>query len=98
MRLSPDEARAIKAAAAFAFGPDATIRLFGSRADDRRKGGDIDLHVEVAPDVDAWEAQFRFEENLFARIERQRVDVIVRKRGEPERGIDLIARRDGIAL
>lgn len=98
MRLEPDEVRAIKAAATHAFGPDAIVRLFGSRADDDRRGGDIDLHVEVAPEIDAWEAQSRFEDSLFARIERQRVDVIVRKRGEPERGIDLIARHDGIPL
>lgn len=98
MRLEPEEVRAIKAAARHAFGRDATVRLFGSRADDERKGGDIDLHVEVAPDVDAWGAKCRFEDNLFARIEEQRVDVVVRKRGEPARGIDLIAYRDGVLL
>jgi len=98
VRLEPDEIRAIKAAASYAFGPDATIRLFGSRADDDRKGGDIDLHVEVAPETDVWGARSRFEENLFARIEPQRVDVIVRRRDQPERGIDLIALRDGITL
>ena len=98
MRLTPEEIVAIKAAAAFAFGSDALVRLFGSRADDARRGGDIDLHVEVSPDVDAWKAKGRFEDNLFARLEPQRVDVIVYKRGTPARGIDLIARRDGIAL
>ena len=98
MRLSEEEVRAIKAAAAFAFGPDATVRLFGSRADDSRRGGDIDLHVEVDAGVDTWTAQCRFEDNLFARIEPQRVDVIVRRRDQAERGIDMIARRDGVAL
>ncbi|WP_331044047.1 nucleotidyltransferase domain-containing protein [Sphingomonas sp.] len=98
VRLEPEELKAIKAAAAYAFGPDATIRLFGSRADDCRKGGDIDLHVEVDPDVDTWQAKCRFEDNLFARIEPQRVDVVVRKRGTSASGIDLIAHRDGIAL
>lgn len=98
MRLEQDELRAIKAAAAYAFGADAVVRLFGSRADDARAGGDIDLHVEVAPTVDTWRAKCRFEDNLFARIESQRVDVIIRRRTEPERGIDLIARRKGIVL
>lgn len=98
MRLEPEELKAIKAAAAHAFGPTATVRLFGSRADDRRKGGDIDLHVEVDPDVNAWEAKCRFEDNLFARIEPRRVDVVVRRRGTPDSGIDMIARRDGITL
>ena len=98
MRLDPEELKAIKAAATYAFGADATVRLFGSRADDGRKGGDIDLHVEVDPSVDAWRAKCRFEDNLFARIEPQRVDVIVRKRDQAPRGIDMIALRDGIAL
>ena len=98
MRLEPEEQKAIKAAAAYAFGPDATVRLFGSRADDHRRGGDIDLHVEVDADVDTWQAKCRFEDNLFARIEPQRVDVIVRRRDQPARGIDLIALRDGITL
>lgn len=98
MRLEPEEIAAIKAAARQAFGVDAVVRLFGSRADDARVGGDIDLHVEIAPDIDAWDAQTVFENSLFARIEQQRVDVIVTKRGEAARGIDLIALRDGILL
>ena len=85
-------------AAVAAFGADATVRLFGSRVDDRRKGGDIDLHVEVAPDIDEFQARACFESKLFARIEEQRVDVIVRKRDRPMHGIDMIAHRDGVPL
>jgi len=98
VRLESEEVTAIKAAARQAFGPDAIVRLFGSRANPARKGGDIDLHVEVAPDVDAGKAQTVFEDSLFARIEEQRIDIIIRKRGEPARGIDQIALRDGIVL
>ena len=96
--MEEHEVAAIKAAAAMAFGSDAIVRLFGSRADDSRNGGDIDLHIEVGPEVDVWPARSRFEDNLFARIEQQRVDVIVRRRGEAPSGIDLIAARDGIRL
>lgn len=98
MRLEEREIKAIKAAAAHAFGANVTVRLFGSRADDDRKGGDIDLHIEVDPSRDTLQAKWRFEENLFARIERQRVDVVVRKRGFEAKGIDLIAYRDGVML
>ena len=98
VRLEAGEVKAIKAAAAHAFGGDVIVRLFGSRVDDWRRGGDIDLHVEVASDVDEWEARGRFEANLFARIERQRVDLIIRKADAPMRGIDVIAHRDGVPL
>ena len=98
VRLEAAEVSAIKAAAVHAFGPDVVVRLFGSRVDDRRGGGDIDLHIEVDPAVDTLTAKWRFEDNLFARIEQQKVDVIVRKRGSAERGIDIIAYRDGITL
>src|SRR5512144_3002065 len=47
MRLDPSEITAITATAAQVFGPSATVRLFGSRVDDRRRGGDIDLYIEV---------------------------------------------------
>lgn len=98
MRLEPAEINAIKAAAAFAFGANATVRLFGSRTDDRRRGGDIDLHIEVDAEIDEWRAKCRFEDNLFARIEPQKVDVIVHRRGSEARGIDMIAMRDGVQL
>lgn len=98
MRLAPEEVAAIRSAAAHAFGADAIVRLFGSRADDERRGGDIDLHVEVAATIDEFVARACFEDGLFARIDEQRIDVIVRKRDAPMRGIDLIAHRDGIML
>ncbi len=98
MRLSPHEIAAIKAAAAHAFGPDAVVRLFGSRVDDARRGGDIDLHIEAGELADEWAARQRFEDNLFARIEEQRVDVAVRCRSDAPFGIDLIAMRDGVVL
>ena len=54
MRLSPKQITAVKQTAAEVFGPEADIWLFGSRVDDERRGGDIDLLVEnVNPDWDA---------------------------------------------
>lgn len=98
MRLTSEEVTAIKAAARFAFGESSIVRVFGSRADDTRVGGDIDLHVEVDEGIDMWRAKMRFEDNLFARIEEQKVDVTMKRRdGEPV-GIDLIAMRDGVTL
>jgi uncharacterized protein len=98
MRLAASEISAIKSAAHEAFGADVIVRLFGSRTDDSRRGGDIDLHFEIDPAIDEATAQQRFEDNLFARIDAQRVDIALIKRGAAARGIDLVARRDGIIL
>ena len=98
MRLTPHEVRAIKAAARLAFGPDAVVRLFGSRVRDDARGGDIDLHVETPSVVDSGQLTVDFLDRLFVRIEPQRVDVLHSVRGAPLSGIERIAYRDGVPL
>ncbi len=45
MRLERWEIEEIKKAAELIFGKDVKVILFGSRVDDNKKGGDIDLYV-----------------------------------------------------
>jgi predicted nucleotidyltransferase len=47
MRLTPEQTRIIKTAVARELEPHARIWLFGSKVDDERRGGDIDLYVET---------------------------------------------------
>ncbi|MDT8440010.1 MAG: nucleotidyltransferase domain-containing protein, partial [Wenzhouxiangellaceae bacterium] len=47
MRLTNNQIQAIKTAAAEIFGDEAEVWLFGSRIDDDKRGGDIDLYVEL---------------------------------------------------
>lgn len=47
MRLSQDQVQAIKFTAQTVLGNDARVTLFGSRTDDHRRGGDIDLLFET---------------------------------------------------
>jgi len=47
MRLSADKARLASDIIATQYGNDARIWLFGSRADDNQRGGDVDLYVET---------------------------------------------------
>jgi hypothetical protein len=47
MRLDPKTLEIIKSEVADQLGPEAIIRLFGSRVDDNLKGGDIDLYIEL---------------------------------------------------
>ena len=50
MRITDHQHRTILAAARRAFGSDVTVRLFGSRTDNQRKGGDFDLYIECNSD------------------------------------------------
>ncbi len=49
MRLAQDQVQAIKSVARRVLGDDARVILFGSRTDDRQRGGDIDLLFETPP-------------------------------------------------
>lgn len=67
MRLTKSERRVIRDTARACYGEDATVLLFGSRLDDRRQGGDIDLLVET--NLEPGEA-FAAEQRFYARLQR----------------------------
>ena len=75
MRLSENEIAVIRKTILRRF-PDAGIRLFGSRADDRKKGGDIDLLIQTGEKV-----TLRDELELLAQMERngiaRKVDLVI---------------------
>lgn len=98
MRLSPHEVAAIKAAAREAFGPSAIVRLFGSRVDDARRGGDIDLHVEAAPEVASARNEITFRTLIWKALDEEQVDVVLMAHGSEPRWIDRAALREGIVL
>lgn len=47
MRLSTEQIASLKRVVKQAAGPDARLRLFGSRVDDTAHGGDVDLLLEL---------------------------------------------------
>ncbi len=98
MRLKPSEITAIKAAAVEAFGPDVVVRLFGSRVDDGKRGGDIDLHVTLADPDKGAERRGRFVEQLVRTVGDREYDVIVSHPGAPHATIDERALAEGIVL
>lgn len=52
MRLTSDQAAAIRQLAHELAGPRCRVRLFGSRLDEAARGGDVDLLLEVPDPVD----------------------------------------------
>lgn len=98
MRLNPHERTAIVEAVRAAFGPNAAVRLFGSRTQDSRRGGDIDLFVEVDPADYSYSDELELQLELLKRLGDQRVDVLVHQRGQPLSPIDRVAKETGIPL
>ncbi len=98
MRLTADQVAAIRQAAHEAFGDDAVVRLFGSRVDDAARGGDIDLHVEAAPERANIDHEVRFRAALWKALDEPQVDVVVAARGAAPRWIDSAAHREGVVL
>jgi predicted nucleotidyltransferase len=99
MRITSDYAEAIKQAAAEHFGAGAVVRLFGSRADDGKRGGDVDLHVELARKPADWRAKYGFMARIEERTgDERKIDLVLYESGAPLRPIDQIALREGIVL
>ena len=48
MRLSPEQIATVLSIAHKVMGDDVTVSVFGSRLDDDRRGGDLDVLVETA--------------------------------------------------
>jgi predicted nucleotidyltransferase len=98
MRLQPEEIQAIRQAAQAVFGARATVRVFGSRVQDRLRGGDLDLYLEVEPGQATFANEMRFRGLIERPLDELKVDVVLHERGRPLAPIDEIARRDGVLL
>ncbi len=94
MRLVPSEVHAIRQTLA-EVDPDGRIWLFGSRADDARRGGDIDVYLEASRPLNL-KTRLMLEYRLAA-LCGAKVDLLVRNPGQPEQPIHVIA-REGVPL
>ena len=59
---------------------DAQIWLFGSRADDSKKGGDIDIGI-LSSKVDVME-EIEIRQKIYDKIGEQKIDLVVSKSGQ----------------
>lgn len=78
---------------------DCVVTLFGSRTDDAKRGGDIDLHVAVGhlKPVDLL-TEIRCKLELEEALDEQEVDLIVRPAGSPPQPFDTLVRANGVVL
>ena len=99
MRLTPTQVEQIKQAAEQTFGPDARVWLFGSRVDDSKRGGDVDLMIETDQVVENHAlTAARMAAKVSRNMHGRRVDVIIQAPGIPNQPIHQAARRQGVQL
>ena len=101
MRLSSEQRQVIQAATTACFGPDATVRLFGSRVDDSARGGDIDLliNTSMTDPSDIVRAEIAFQSRVQQALGEQRIDLLIDYPSRNERPpIFRVAAHTGVAL
>jgi predicted nucleotidyltransferase len=77
MRLTQFQIATINKLARKHFGQDACVYLFGSRTDDHKKGGDIDLFVNHTNEATlTLETKIHFLAELKAKIGDRKIDVV----------------------
>jgi predicted nucleotidyltransferase len=97
MRLSNDSVFAIKQAVTLLFGKDAKVYLFGSRTDDAKNGGDIDLYIETDSSDAVFDKKLSLLTELRKRLGDQKIDVVINNFTK-EKDIHKIAKNTGILL
>ena len=105
MRLSTDQIQAICQAATAAFGQGTSVWLFGSRVDDFKRGGDIDLlvrpHFRSAEDAAGPQQAFMQKIKMLTLLERylgeRKIDLVV-EQAQDMRPIVEVAHKTGIKL
>lgn len=95
MRLTNTQIDIIRKATSQSFGEDALVWLFGSRLDDAKRGGDVDLYVETSHRqtlVPELRCKIALEDSLDLSI-----DLIVKEPGK-DKPIYNLAKAQGVRL
>ncbi len=81
IRLTEKEIKAIKETALEIFGRDTKVYIFGSRTNPSKKGGDIDIFLEI-PDCDNLtlvKKRLKFLVRLKDKIGEQKIDLLIKR-------------------
>jgi predicted nucleotidyltransferase len=98
MRLAPETIPALLRAVRESFTENADVWLFGSRTDDSKRGGDIDLYIET----DIQHGIVTRRSDLRRKLEEiygdRKIDLAIRPRSRAPHPLHEIARQHGILL
>jgi predicted nucleotidyltransferase len=99
MRLSTEQVQAIRQAARRVLGDGARVSVFGSKALDDRKGGDIDLLFETDAQLDnRANVICELTGALTLALGDRKIDVLLKDANTPPAPVFDIAKRTGIPL
>lgn len=100
MRLSEEYRIVIKETLRKYFGDGSKFYLFGSRADDSKRGGDIDLYIETdfEDSSRAFKARSDAHWEMMERLGEQKIDFVVHVKGREFLPIENIAKMTGVEL
>jgi hypothetical protein len=103
MRVTSEQLNVIKMLVYRYFGEDAQLWLFGSRTDDRKKGGDYDFLIETS--INDADTIMTRKIDLIAALqstdpfEDEKIDIVVKRRLSPfEMPIYAIAKHEGVRI
>jgi predicted nucleotidyltransferase len=97
MRLNNQQIEQIKEHILNIYGSKAHAYLFGSRVDDERKGGDIDIFIE-SDKTNALMDKLKLISLLQMSIGVQKIDVLIKTPTSKHRSIFDTAKKEGIKL
>ncbi len=100
MRLTPYQKIVIIQAIKRCLGQNTRIWLFGSRVDDKKRGGDIDLLIEIETPCykKSWQIKAIIRLDIEKQLGEQKIDLLLRTRADPILPIHLIAKETGVEL
>lgn len=98
MRISPFQKEIILEGVEKFCGNDARVWLFGSRVNDLKRGGDIDLYIEVSPKISVFEAKLRLLSFFEIKFGEQKIDILIRVQDQKATAMHEIAKSSGIEL
>jgi len=101
MRLEAEQIRTIKQTVDEIVGEDSEVYLFGSRTDDTRRGGDIDLLVEGRKPVDPdmrLSQRIALKSRLHQLLGEQQIDLIMHYPDMPVTAFQKMVKKTAIRL
>ena len=97
MRLTEYQSKIIKNLTSKFFGKNAKVYLFGSRADDNKKGGDIDIYIETDVNENIFDKKIEMLIELEKKFGQRKIDLVVNN-FHSHLSIYDIAKKEGVLL